>query len=80
MNATLPNETDTVSAALVIAMNYLKGTGQAEDYGSVESLVRTTILEAHRQGVRHRIALANKAIVAVEKEQATVVFKYPRAS
>jgi hypothetical protein len=80
MNAT-PNETDTVCAALAIAMNYLKGTGQAEDYHSVQSLARTTILEAHRHGVCHRIALANNTIVAVEKMRAPIEkIEYPRVS
>jgi hypothetical protein len=60
---------------------YLKGTGQVEDYHSVESLARTTILDAHRQGVHHRIAFANKAIVAVEKMRAPIEkIEYPRVS
>jgi hypothetical protein len=56
-----------LSEALDIAMSYLEKSGQAENYREVESLAATVILSAYRSGVRQRIALANKAIVAVEK-------------
>jgi hypothetical protein len=58
-----------LSVALDIAMDYLEYTGQAEDYRNVETLTVTAILEEYRLGTRHRIALANKAIVVVEKRQ-----------
>jgi hypothetical protein len=54
--------------SLQIAMDYLKGTGRANDYRSVERRAIQVIIEGYRDGICHRISLANRAIVAVEKE------------
>lgn len=51
-----------------IAMGYLREIGQADDYRKVELAAAGVILEAYRDGVRNRIALANKAIAAIEKK------------
>jgi hypothetical protein len=51
-----------------IAMGYLREIGQADDYRNVELAAGGVILEAYRNGVRNRIALANKAIAAIEKK------------
>jgi hypothetical protein len=53
--------------ALSIAMNFLKNTGQVGDYSRVQSVAIGGILAARRKGVSHKIALANAAIVEVEK-------------
>jgi hypothetical protein len=51
-----------------IAMGYLRQIGQADDYRNVELAAAGVVLEAYRDGVRNRIALANKAIAAIEKK------------
>lgn len=51
-----------------IAMGYLREIGQAADYRNVELAAAGVIIEAYRDGVRNRIALANKAIAAIEKK------------
>jgi hypothetical protein len=58
-----------VADALDIAMDYLERTGQAEDFGYVQAVAMGAILQAFLDGVHHRIALANKAIKAIEKKQ-----------
>jgi len=70
-----------LSEALDIAMYYLTRTGQADPH--VEALVASVILRAYNQGVKNKIALANKAIVVVErsaKPSAVIQLKslYPR--
>jgi hypothetical protein len=50
-----------------IAMDYLTATGLATRFANPESLVSATVLAHWHRGVRHRIALANAAIVAAEK-------------
>jgi hypothetical protein len=54
--------------ALDIAMNYLRRTGYSEPH--IEELAANIIWETYRNGVRHRIALANRAIVAIERSSA----------
>jgi hypothetical protein len=49
-------------------MGYLREIGQADDYRNVELAAAGIILEAYRAGVLNRIALANKAIAAIEKK------------
>jgi hypothetical protein len=53
--------------ALSIAMNFLKNSGQMGDYCRVQSVAIDGILAARRRGVSHKIALANAAIVEVQK-------------
>jgi hypothetical protein len=50
-----------------IAMDYMTATGLAARFANAESLVSAAILAHWQQGVRHRIALANAAIVDAEK-------------
>jgi hypothetical protein len=67
--------------ALDIAMRYLSQTGQADDYTNVERIAASAILTSWRGGARHRIYLANKAIVAVEQAslpRGSVYALYPR--
>lgn len=69
--------------ALNIAMDYLMITGQADDYTNVQYRVVAAIIAAHRRGVTHRIALANKAIVTIEKQPkppSKMPSFYPRVS
>jgi hypothetical protein len=54
--------------ALDIAMNYLGRRGYAEPH--IEELTANIIREAYQNGMRHRIALANRAIVAIEQSSA----------
>jgi hypothetical protein len=70
-----------LSEALDIAMYYLTRTGQADPH--VETFVARVILRAYTQGVKNKIALANKAITVVErsaKPSGTAELKslYPR--
>lgn len=65
------NETDPVlDDALVIAMDYLRATGQADDYIRIERMAAATILTEWRKGVMHPLRLSNAAIVAVQNEEA----------
>jgi hypothetical protein len=50
-----------------IAMDYLRATGVAARFANAESLVSAVVLAHWQQGVRHRIALANAAIVDAEE-------------
>ena len=51
--------------ALQIALDYLERTGQAPEFVRAQSAVAS----AWQAGLRHRIALANAAIKAVEREK-----------
>jgi hypothetical protein len=53
--------------ALDIAMDYLEYTGQSFPYSETERVCALTILNEWHSGKRHRIWLANKAIVAIEQ-------------
>jgi hypothetical protein len=55
-----------LTEALFIAFDYLKGSGQALGHDT-EQLVAGAILSAWLKGTRHRIRLANAAILAVER-------------
>ena len=65
------SETDPVlDDALIIAMDYLRATGQADDYIRIERMAAATILTEWRKGVMHPLRLSNAAIVAVQNEEA----------
>jgi len=70
--------------ALQIAMDYLEGTGQAPEYTKVQSQAAREIMARWRAGVRHKLRLANYAIVAVENNVIRMSVRddplYPRAS
>jgi hypothetical protein len=63
--------------ALYIAMRYLEQAGFGNDYTHVERKAASVIFCHWRDGKRHPIYLANKAIVAVEKGECTVHLLYP---
>ncbi len=66
--------------ALDIALDYLEFTRQAEPFTEVERICANAILAAWKAGSRHRIKLANCAIVAVERKQPPPLESvYPRA-
>jgi hypothetical protein len=71
----------TLQEALDIALDYLEFTRQAYPFSEVERTCADVVLEAWRAGVRHRIKLANYAIVAIEKKKAAPGLPsfYPRA-
>jgi hypothetical protein len=70
--------------ALQIAMDYLERTGQAGEYTKVQSQAAHEIMAQWRAGVRHKLRLANYAIVAVENNFLRMSVRdspfYPRAS
>jgi hypothetical protein len=72
-----PTAPDVLCEALHIAMNYLRRTGRADDYRYVEAMAMNVILEAYRNGMRHRIALADKAIVCVERHHDVMNYSKP---
>ena len=55
-----------LNEALEIAMHYLEVTGQADAFFQTQAIAASAILNAWRAGARHKIRLANCAIVAVE--------------
>jgi hypothetical protein len=56
-----------LSAAMQIAMEYVRAVGLAEKFNNPEALVATGISTAWESGVRHPIALANAGIVCAER-------------
>ena len=58
-----------LQSALDIALDYLGFTGQAYPYSTTERVCAYIILAAWRAGARHKIRLANCAILAIEKKQ-----------
>jgi hypothetical protein len=53
--------------ALDIAIGYLERTGWAdEDDDAIQAMAASVILSSYGRGVRHRIRLANDAIVALQ--------------
>jgi hypothetical protein len=66
--------------ALDIALDYLEFTRQAYPFSEVERICANVILAAWKAGTKHRIKLANYAIVAIERKQPTPLESfYPRA-
>jgi hypothetical protein len=74
----------TLEEALYVAMNYLERTGQAFPFSETQRICANTILRSWRAGTKHRIRLANDAIVAVEKGHGPALENvgsfYPRVS
>jgi hypothetical protein len=70
----------TLQEALDIAIYYLECTSQAYPFSEVERICACNILAAWKAGTKHRIRLANYAIVAIERKQPrTLESLYPRA-
>jgi ATP/maltotriose-dependent transcriptional regulator MalT len=71
----------TLQEALDIALDYLESTKQAFPFSEVEKTCAHVILDAWKAGMRHRIKLANSAIVAIESKKASPKLPsfYPRA-
>ena len=66
--------------ALDIALDYLEFTRQAYPFSEVEKTCANVIMEAWKTGTKHRIRLANYAIVAIERKQPPPLDSlYPRA-
>jgi hypothetical protein len=63
--------------AMDIAMTYLEKVGILRLFVDAEELVAREVLDAWCRGVRHKIALANAAIVAVETQAGTVPSVFP---
>ena len=55
-----------------IALDYLEATGQARIGDDTQYLVASAVLSPWLAGKRHRIRLANDAILAVERAQAAL--------
>jgi hypothetical protein len=60
-----------------IAMTYLEKVGIMRLFVNAEELVAGEVLSAWSLGVRHKIALANAAIAAVEKQAGTLPSVFP---
>ena len=58
-----------VQEAFDIALDYLERTGQAYPYSETQHICAEIIFREWNEGRRHRVWLANKAIVAVESKQ-----------
>ena len=67
----MPDPDPRLQEALYIAMDYLELTGQAPLYLETERACAAVILALWEVGVRHRISLANYAIVAIEEMKPT---------
>jgi hypothetical protein len=64
---------------LGIAMYYLEGTGQTDNYCYVQKLAADTIVAAWRGGIKNKLRLANYAIRAVEKDRSQFDYtRFPR--
>jgi hypothetical protein len=61
-----------------IAMDYLEVTGQADPLHKTEKACAQIILMVWRAGNKHKIKLANYAIVAVERMPPPLESFYPR--
>jgi hypothetical protein len=70
-------EDPLLQEAMDIAMTYLERAGTLRLFVNAEDLVATEVLGAWRRGVRHKIALANAAIVAAEKQAGTLPSVFP---
>jgi hypothetical protein len=55
-----------------IALDYLAATGQAKIGDDTKGLVASSVMAYWREGMRHRIQLANVEIVAVQQLQASL--------
>jgi hypothetical protein len=60
---------ETLQEALDIALDYLEFTRQAYPFSEIERACAYVILSAWKAGVRHRIRLANYAIVSIEQRR-----------
>jgi hypothetical protein len=68
----LPHPDPVLDDALDIALDYLEATGQAKAGDDTQHLAASSVLNAWLDGTRHKIRLANNAIVAIEKAQASL--------
>jgi hypothetical protein len=66
MSYSWPVTDPELQEALDIALNYLKGSGQAEPFEQTERICGDAILAAWNEGERRQIQLVNHAIVATE--------------
>ena len=65
-------EDPLLQEAMDIAVTYLERAGILRLSIDAEDLVAAEVLAAWSRGVRHKIALANAGIVAVEKQTGTL--------
>ena len=70
-------EDPLLQEAMDIAMTYLERAGVLRLFVDAEDLVAAEVLAAWSRGVRHKIALANAGIVAVEKQTGTLPSVFP---
>jgi hypothetical protein len=64
-----PTSDPVLQEALDIALDYLEFTGQATPFIQTQWLCANAILAAWNDGERHRVKLANCAILAIESEK-----------
>ena len=70
-------EDPLLQEAMDIAVTYLEKAGILRRFVDAKDLVAAEVLGAWSRGVRHKIALANAGIVAVEKQTATLPRVFP---
>ena len=63
----LPDPDPVLEEAHNIALDYLAATGQAKIRDDARNLVASSVMTSWRNGMRHRIQLANAGIVAVQQ-------------
>jgi len=69
----IANPDPKLQEALDVAPDYLEFTGQTSPYSEVEMACATIILGVWEIGIRHRIRMANCAIVAIEEIKTAAV-------
>jgi hypothetical protein len=64
--------------AMDIAMGSMRQSGMADHFANPEALASSEILKAWNKGMRHPVALANKAIVAAERLSFALASGFPQ--
>jgi hypothetical protein len=64
--------------AMDIAMESMRLSGMVNHFVNPEALASSEILKAWNNGVRHPVALANKAIVAAERLSSALASGFPQ--
>jgi hypothetical protein len=70
-------EDPLLQEAMDIAVTYLEKAGILRLFVDAEDLVAAEVLGAWSRGVRHKIALANAGIVAVQKQTGALPSVFP---
>jgi hypothetical protein len=66
--------------AIQIALNYLQGSGEIDNYAETCECLMTTVGFMIRQGQRNKLLLANRAISAFQQHRNARTIEMSRAS